>query len=388
MTLRDNGSRLRTAWRILSVIVLLYLFMVGIKVMGDGCKAAQTHPFIKDLISSTENPFIGLFVGILVTSIIQSSSATTSIVVTLVATTPLTVRCAIPIVMGANIGTTVTNTLVSMGYVMRREEFRRAISGAIVHDLFNVMVVVILLPIELLFHPLEHAAFWLTGLLPSGAVTGAEQIDIKAFDPLAPILNPARHLVQAVLGKPQGPGLISTLTILVGLGFIFFALMGMVRVLKGMMLGKAESLISAVIGRAGWLGIIIGLLVTATVQSSSITTSVLVPMAAAGIVTVAQIFPITIGANIGTTVTALIGSIAASKEKGLDCVTIAVVHCLFNIGGLLIFYPLPVMRRIPVRAAETVGRFAANSRRLALLYVFAMFFGVPALLIFLYRWLF
>ncbi len=370
----------------LAVIVLLYIFVCGIKLMGTGCKALvdanDPDNFASKLIKQAGNPFIALLVGIVVTSVIQSSSATTSIVVGLVAMGVLSVRSSIPIIMGANIGTTVTNVLVSMGYVTRKEEFLRATSGAVVHDIFNLIVVMILLPLELTFRFLERAATWLTAALPPIAAESADKLDVKAFDPLGPLLKPMLDLVYRIVGgKPTEVGWPAGITAVIGLVFVFFALIMLVKVLRSVMLGRAETFISKVLGKSGWMGILIGLLVTAMVQSSSITTSVLVPMAAAGIVTVGQIFPITIGANIGTTVTALIAAIAAGGAG----VTIALVHCLFNIFGMLMFYPIPAIRRLPVVAAEKVGAFVANRRRMALVYVFAVFYGVPALLIFIYR---
>jgi sodium-dependent phosphate cotransporter len=372
-------STRRKLLTMLAVIALLYLFVCGIKLMGGGCKAMKNHDLVQDLIERADNPFIALLVGVVVTSVIQSSSATTSIVVGLVATGVLTVHSAIPIIMGANIGTTVTNVLVSMGYVTRKDEFQRATSGAVVHDIFNLIVVMILLPLELAFHALERTATWLAGVLPPIA---ADAGDVKAFNPLGPALQPVLDLVYLIVGgKPKGVGWPAGITAIIGLVFVFFALIMLVKVLRSIMLGRAETFISKVLGKSGWMGIVIGLLVTAMVQSSSITTSVLVPMAAAGIVTVTQIFPITIGANIGTTVTALIAALAAGGAG----VTIALVHALFNIIGMLMFYPIPAIRRLPVMAAERLGAFAANHRRLSLVYVFAVFYGVPALLIFIYR---
>jgi solute carrier family 34 (sodium-dependent phosphate cotransporter) len=409
----DERSKLR---RVVTIIVLLYIFMCGIKLMSSGFKvfapparkvktqtlqakdgqAATTAPagaaatpaapkmtksqkFIDDLVREAQNPFIGLLVGIVVTSVVQSSSATTSIVVGMVASGLLGVHIAIPIVMGANIGTTVTNALVSMGYVMRKEEFRRALGGAIVHDVFNVLVVVILLPLELAFGFLEKAAVFISGILPQIAVEGGGG---KAFNPLGWILDPTLKLAYWVVGgKPKVPGWPAGILVIIGLICIFFALIMLVKVLRSLMLGKAESFITRVLGKSGWMGIVIGLLVTAMVQSSSITTSVMVPMAAAGIVTVTQIFPITIGANIGTTITALLAAMAAGGAG----VTIAVVHTMFNILGMLMFYPVPQLRRFPVMVAEKLARIAAQYRKLALVGVLGLFYGVPALFIFLYR---
>jgi len=369
-----EGSKLRTILKILAAAALLYVFLIGIKLVGGGCKslAEGDDSIARSLLLHATNPFVALFVGILVTSIIQSSAVTTSIVVALVSDGVLPLPVAIPIVMGANIGTTVTNMLVSMGYVMRKEEFKRAIGGAVVHDLFNVMVVVILLPLELATGYLEKTTLWLTGpLRDAGGIGGG------TFDPLGPVLDPALGLIRSIIGIPKGPGWVAGLTTLAGLFCIFCALISLVKLLRSMMLGAAESFISNVMGKSGYIGIVIGFIITASVHSSSIVTSLLVPMAASGIMSVGQIFPITIGANIGTTTTALIAALAGGPA-GL---AIALVHFLFNISGLLIFYPIPAMRRIPVRLAERIGQFAGESRKLMVLYTLCLFFGVPGLLI-------
>jgi len=399
-----EGSTLRTLLKVAAAIALLYVFLVGIKLMGTGCKSlAREKPclatvegksctpgalcenctlvaegngsFANRLICHATNPFVALFVGILVTSIIQSSAVTTSIVVALVAGGTLGLRSAIPIVMGANIGTTVTNMFVSMGYVMRREEFKRAIGGAVVHDLFNVMVVIILLPIEMATGFLEKTTLWLTEPLKNIGGSGGE-----TFNPLGPILQPALDLVHFIVGKPEEPGWVAGITALVGLFCIFCALLSLIKLLRSMMLGAAESFISRVVGKSGYIGIVIGFIITASVHSSSIVTSLLVPMAASGLMSVGQIFPITIGANIGTTTTALIAALAGSPA-GL---AIALVHFLFNITGLLMFYPIPAIRQIPVRLAEQIGQFAGDSRKMMVFYTLCLFFGVPGLLIFVH----
>ncbi|MGE0325205.1 MAG: Na/Pi symporter, partial [Polyangiaceae bacterium] len=127
------------------------------------------------------------------------------------------------------------------------------------------------------------------------------------------------------------------------------------------------------------------LLVTVMVQSSSITTSVMVPLAGAGIVTVRQVFPVTLGANIGTTVTALLASMALPPETAQLGVQIALVHLLFNVTGLLMVYPLRWTREIPVRAAEKLADLAVRSRALAFGYVIVLFYGLPAGLIWVTR---
>jgi len=115
------------------------------------------------------------------------------------------------------------------------------------------------------------------------------------------------------------------------------------------------------------------------VQSSSITTSLLVPLAGAGILTLPRAFPITIGANIGTTVTALLAALAATGVNARAGITIALVHLLFNISGTILIYPAKPMRRIPLLAAQRLADVATKSRRWALLYVAVLFYGVPSI---------
>ena len=112
----------------------------------------------RDILQATKNPFVGLFIGILLTALIQSSSTVTSSAVAIVAAGNLTLEQAVPLVMGANIGTTLTSTLVSFSYIMRKKEFKRALSAGIVHDIFNILTVIILLPLELYFKFLSGLA--------------------------------------------------------------------------------------------------------------------------------------------------------------------------------------------------------------------------------------
>jgi sodium-dependent phosphate cotransporter len=177
----------KVLFKILLAIGLLYCFLVSIGLMGTAFKGFGKG-FAENLIRTTSNPFIGLFIGILATSIVQSSSTTTSLVVGMVGSGVIEVSCAIPIIMGANIGTTVTNTLVSLGHVSRRDEFRRAISAATVNDFFNLICVVILFPLELATGFLEKSA-----TLMSASFEGIG--GIKFTSPIKLATKPAVYLI-------------------------------------------------------------------------------------------------------------------------------------------------------------------------------------------------
>jgi sodium-dependent phosphate cotransporter len=133
------------------------------------------------------------------------------------------------------------------------------------------------------------------------------------------------------------------------------------------------------------LSLLVGTVATVMVQSSSITTSLLVPLAGAGLMTLRQIFPITVGANIGTTVTALLASLAVSGPNATAGLTIALVHLLFNVTGSIIILPVPFMRNIPLSAARGLANVATRSRRWAMIYVIVLFYLIPAALVVISR---
>ena len=149
---------LKGVLKTISVISLLYIFICSLGFLSSsfrllGGKAAGRFISNSELL---QNPVVGLMIGVLVTVLVQSSSTSTSIVVTMVGSEIIRVRQAIPIIMGANVGTSVTNTIVSLMQASDREEFKRAFAAATVHDMFNWLTVLVLLPIEVIFGYLEH----------------------------------------------------------------------------------------------------------------------------------------------------------------------------------------------------------------------------------------
>jgi sodium-dependent phosphate cotransporter len=357
---------------VVSVIAVLYVFLVSISLLGAGFKMMGSG-FSENLIRTTSNPFVGLFIGILATSIVQSSSMTTSTVVGFVAAGMLSIENAVPIIMGANIGTTVTCAIVSLGHITRNEEFRRAFAAASVHDFFNVIAVIILFPLEIATGFLRRTATLLAGFL-----TGGESVHFAS--PVKTVVKPTvklvQHAIEDVAGERAG-----ILVALLGLMLLLFSLYILVKRTKALALGRAEVVIDRLMGRSGIAGMAMGAGVTAVIQSSSVTTSLLVPLAGAGVVKLEKIFPVTLGANVGTTITALLASLAGDA-RGL---TIALVHLLFNLAGILIIYPYKPFRRIPMILARRLADAAVRSKRNAAFFVIGLFYAVPGLLILIDR---
>ena len=127
----------------------LYLFLSAINVMGGGLKAlGNSTDLIQRLLDHAANPFIALMGSVVITAVVQSSSFTTALIITLVASGQMDLQAAVYAVMGANIGTSVTNIMVSFGNVRIRRQFRRAFTAALVHDIFNWLTVALLFPLE------------------------------------------------------------------------------------------------------------------------------------------------------------------------------------------------------------------------------------------------
>ena len=368
-----NGEAIKTAAKIVAVVLLLYCFLVSIGLMQSAFRLFG-EGFAERLFTLSSNKFVGLFIGILTTALVQSSSFTTSVVVGLVGGGMLDIGSAIPIIMGANIGTSVTNTLVAHGHVTRKEEFRRATEGALVHDILNILVVVVMFPLEMMFGILETTARAATKAF--GDIGGA-----TFASPLTAIVKPATHFVTDLVtglvpaSAPVQATILSIITLLV----LFMSLYLIVKVLKSLVLSRVESFFSTYVFRNAALGFLVGMIITSLVQSSSVTTSLIVPMAAAGILTLGQIFPYTLGANVGTTVTAILASLATVSTGNMGGVTIAFTHLLFNISGIIIFYP---MRFIPIGLAREAGRRTAENRFFPFLYIIMVFFYVPGFCIY------
>lgn len=366
---RPFMGRAETAGRLGIALLFLYLFLVGVKSLETGISSFGSD-FVDQVFTSVANPIAGLAAGVLATVLVQSSSVTTATIVGLVGSGVLPVETAVPMVMGANIGTTVTNTLASLGHVRHGAYFQRAFAAATMHDYFNLLSVAVLLPLEIAFDLISNIAGAVAGVV--GRLIPA----VEAGD--SPVKNAIKAPVtwmKDLIGTLGWEGAEGVILLAVGMLLIFLSLWMITRQMKAAMSGRIENAINGILGKGAGVGaLIVGLLVTVAVQSSSITTSILVPLVAAGVLTLKNAFPVTLGANIGTTVTALLASIAAESP---DALVIAMAHVTFNILGILIFYPWPRLRRIPLQLAERTAEAATRNKSLVAVYVIGLFIVVP-----------
>jgi solute carrier family 34 (sodium-dependent phosphate cotransporter) len=351
----------------LYIVGALLLFLFALDLMISSLQHAGSN-VAETIIEATSNPFTALFIGLLVTAMIQSSSTTTSLVVALVASGSITLQSAIPIIMGANIGTTITSTIVALGFMGKRKEFRRAVAAGTYHDFFNILTAVLLFP-------LEYYYGFLSGI--------SQSISSFFFTPSeAPVENVVSHF-------SFGFGIIITwmievipIAILIIISFVllFSSILLFRKFIANWMAVRSPERFSKFFFKNplksfGW-----GMLITAGIRSSTITTSLVVPLVAKKVVTLKNAAPFIMGANIGTTITAFIAAMLNSNTGG--AISIAIAHFLFNFIGVLLFFPVPALRQIPMELASGLGRLTLRYRLAGLLYLLLSFFFIPFSLIY------
>lgn len=414
------------------------------------------------LFGDDMNPISGLMIGVLCTVCMMSSSTTTSIVVSLAGAGAVTVKSGIyvstiqscslriklqginskngivstyslppflwhfQIIMGSNIGTSVTNTIVAMGQMGEGDQLERAFAGATVHDMFNFLTVAVLLPVEVITGYLYHLTKALTKNVSSSdretrdsfvkkyiAVVGELLIrvnksvtkdvakgascedfyPIECSDPNNPTKDTCSQI--GLIGCSSDPGtacpalfdpygtrqtdeIAGLMAFFLGIVILFVCLYGLVTVLQNMLLGASSRIIYKATDINGYLAMIVGLGITLAVQSSSITTSALTPLVGMGVIRLEQMYPMTLGANIGTTITGIMSAVVA---EGTDALQVALAHLFFNITGIIMWYPLPILRRVPIHAARQLGKATRAWKGFPLVYIIIMFLLIPAALL-------
>ena len=352
-------------WSVLLLFLAIVFFLFAIDLAG-GSLTRLGGDTAESILLATSNPFVGLFIGLLSTALIQSSSTVTAMTVAVVASGYLTLPGAIPIVLGANIGTTLTSTLVSLGFITKRKEFRKAISAGSIHDFFNIFTVVLLFPLEYYYGALSYISVSITESLSSLGFTGVNELSVGSYS--------TSSVSQSVLSILPN----SVITILLSLVVLFISIKLLSKVIYSQLIGESKDKLRKFIFESPFKSFGWGTIITAGVQSSSITTSLMVPLVAAGRVNLAKAFPFIMGANIGTTITAFL----AALNKTEAALSLAVAHLLINLVGVLIFLPFPILRKIPINLAYRFGVMNLNSRFFGFSYIVFTFFLLPFTLIY------
>lgn len=348
-------------------LVGLLVFLFSLDLMISSLQ--QLGTVVTDtILLATSNPFTGLFIGLLVTAIIQSSSATTSLTVALVASGTLSLPGAVPIIMGANIGTTITSTIVSLSFINQKKEFRRAVSAGTYHGFFKILTAFILFPLEYNFHFLSELAQFI-------AVNFFHEPVAHSTTNFKLLGSSLSWPVSFISAKINNGYLLAALSVILLLGSILFFRKVISQMIGFSSQGRVQQFVFKNPYKSfGW-----GILTTAAIRSSTVTTSLVVPLVAKKTIKLRQAAAFILGANIGTTITAFMASTFNSNAA----ISIALTHFLFNFIGVLLFFRTPVLKEIPFQLALGMGRLTLKNRLVGFLYLLVVFFLLPFSLIFL-----
>lgn len=259
----------------------LALFLFGMNILGTGLEKVSSGRMEKTLEKLTNNVFTGVLLGALVTAAIQSSSATTVIVVGMVNAGILKLRSAVGVIMGANIGTTVT------GQILRLGDLENSANAGTLMEFFKP-----------------------TTLAPLVAIIGILIFMISK--------RPKRKVVGEIL---------------IGFGILFQGMFSMEAAVQPLQESEMLKSVFLQIQDFPLLGVLVGAVVTAIIQSSSASVGILQALSSTGAITYSSAFPIIMGQNIGTCITALLASIGTSKNAKRA----ATVHLYFNVIGTIVF---------------------------------------------------
>lgn len=349
----------------LQMLLAFVLFMFSIDLLTMSM-VRMNNQLAEELFQATNNPFVGLFVGLLMTALIQSSSTVTAMIVAVVASGNLSLMQAVPLVMGANIGTTITSTLVAFSFIMKKGEFRKALSAGVLHDIFNILTVIILLPLEIYFGFLSKSAIFLTTTF----FDQNQNFDVQYTYNIL-FTRPLTNWVVDFINSPVISLVLAVILIFVSIKYLSVTVFQT-------FVSKNYNNLSKHIFRQPYVAFLYGMFFTAAVQSSTVTTSLIVPAVANRKVSLVKVFPFIIGANIGTTITAAIAAIYKTEAA----ISIAIVHFLFNLLGAMFFMPYSGIRNIPVKIATFLGKESVRSRIVGFAYILLTFFIIPFLLIY------
>lgn len=363
----QNSPIIDISLKIGFLLLITLIFLFALDLATESLKAIVGLNYLRKSFNEVYSPFVALFVGLLATALVQSSTLISSLSVALVASGTLSVQNAVPIVMGANIGTTITCMLVSFGHVMRKKEFRKAISGSMLHVALNIIPAILIFPLEYYWGFLSESAIFFASLLPSGQ----NSISFRGFHFSQHVTIP---LIEALHIENYAA---------IWLGFavlsVFLCIRLFILTFRKVLINDFMRRVGGVFWAKPWRGFVWGVLITALVHSSTVVTSFLVTLIGSNKLSLRQAFPLMMGANLGTTLTALTASLGKSEAA----MSIALAHFLFNLFSVIFVFPFPWVQTQIILLSRKFGRLTMRHRLVGFLYVLVVFFLIPFLLIYL-----
>ncbi|KRZ80166.1 Sodium-dependent phosphate transport protein 2A, partial [Trichinella papuae] len=439
-----------TMMNIILILGLLYFFVCSLDLLSKsftliGSRIIENIFYNNKILQSS---MAKVMVGLLATVLLQSSGVSTSIVVSMVASGAIDVKSAIPIIMGVNIGTSVTSTLVSLVRTNNSNAFEKTFAAATVHDMFNLATVLILLPVEILSSYLYIVTGYINKnyefLIQSREPLNFMKVIIESFTDLIIQLNTTaleesiasqnssiandvelvkrncplqihlqedlnlvntsksfelskkeisythcNHLFAHVSWSDTGIGIVLLAMSLMSVIGCLFGLVGLLNaIFRGSLAPSVRRLVNikcpgCLSFLTGYMVLMLGAVITALLQSSSAFISSMLPLVSIGILDLEKMYELTLGSNVGTTITALFAAFSQTGKKSNAAVQIALCHLFFNLSGIFLFYIVPFMRNLPIGMARKLGKTAVKYPWFPFWYLISTFFLFPSGILFL-----
>jgi sodium-dependent phosphate cotransporter len=399
---------------------LLYFFFLGIELIGSsaqvigGCMGG-------DLLSKTTSPVTCIALGILATSIFQSQSVTNIIIASFL-DNGISVRQGIYISMGANLGSSVVSTIISFAHMTHKSSFERAVSGASVSDIYYMLTISVMLPLEaasgalykiseaIVKDGLTRNSTWkgLIGFAVSplskmivmvnqSTLNGLANGDIASCSSLYPVTcidgdKSYTTCNTAIIGCNEKTGscplffrespslqsdqLYSLAPLAIGIALILICFHGMVYLINKMIVALPIEIIAEVSNVNSYIAMLLGCSFSLLCGSSSVAQTAIIPFTGAGVIDLEQMYPWSIGTGIGMSVFTMLASMAAGEVSFMK---VAMANVFFHLFGMVLWYPIPFLRSFPIHGALIVGIISSTWRILLFGYIGVVFVLIPLL---------
>ncbi|KJH40912.1 sodium-dependent inorganic phosphate transporter [Dictyocaulus viviparus] len=415
-----------SVFRMACICIILFLYICSLSNVSTAFsllgsrglgKVIKASPLINDPISA-------VVVGMLATVVLQSATTTTNVLVGMVAANMVSVHEAIPVMIGAELGGTLVNAIVSLVYSRKPEQFQRAFAAATLGDVFSLCCIFVILPFELATSFIEKLSWLIVDPLIAEHGVSLEIVDLLT-DPLnkfilevndAELRNatidddffPADHSFVNRCVFRNGSRIykcpykhifaysslsdtaIGWIVLLASTTVLIVCLVGVIHLIQVLLHAPTASYLRSLIGKecpgrwkpcTGYVVMLVGLLITLAIQSNNIFCSSLTPLVGSGVITLDQMYPLILGANIGGSFSAVMAALTADGSRFEKTLHMAMCQVIYNVIGTFAFYLIPCTRKIPIFLARKLGEITNQYRWFIVVFIAIFFLLIPGIII-------
>lgn len=405
-----------------SFLLLSYVFLVGLVLFGistqvlGGCNSTI-------LVGKSSNPVTAVMAGVLVTSLFQSSMISNICFGTLAIYSGIDVKTAFYLTMGANVGNSVTSSIVAISHIRDKSLLERAVAGSSVNTIYSFLTISIFLPLEILsgvllrlgnaiapdssslnyawrglvgliVHPVTDFLIipnqsYLQGLMADPTVSCNSAYPVTCVEDNATFETCTAGFIACNSANGRCPVFFhdgatmqkdmqyAALSMSIAIAAMLISLFGMVKLVNKSLINTPIEVIAKLSTHNNYALMLMGCGSSILLSSSSVTECAVMPLVATGILELEQMFPWCLGSNMGVAISNMFLAWSTGSNVYLQ---VAIANVFFNLFGTMIWYPFPYLREFPLHAALVVGIVTRYWRFVSIIY-FAITFIVGPLLV-------